>query len=63
MSKVDGEMSQTSDQSSDSNVVSAMMRNLKFRLPLVLIVGSYSPTLGLVLPPRGGLDDHDRSAG
>ena len=48
MSKVDGEMSQTSDQSSDSNVVSAMMRNLKFRLPLVLIVGSCSPS-----PPLG----------
>ena len=39
MSRVDGEMTQTSDQSGENVVVKAVTQNQKQKLPLVLIVG------------------------
>lgn len=42
MSRVDGEMAQTSDQTSESTVVKALTRNLSQKVPTILIVGKYS---------------------
>ena len=42
MTRVDGEFSQTADQSSDSSVVQSMTRNMEQDVPLVLILGKFS---------------------
>ena len=42
MTRVDGEFSQTADQTSDSSVVQSMTRNKEQDVPLVLILGKYS---------------------
>ncbi|KAI9756288.1 MAG: hypothetical protein M1815_003872 [Lichina confinis] len=58
MTRVDGEFSQTADQTSDSSVVQSMTRNKEQDVPLVLILGSENPKSPTRLPHRYCVMDH-----
>ncbi|KAI9884066.1 MAG: hypothetical protein M1823_004156 [Watsoniomyces obsoletus] len=58
MAKVDGEMSQVADQTSDSSVVTAMMHNMKDEVPLVLILGRDNPKAPARISHRYGVLGH-----
>ncbi|KAI9788744.1 MAG: hypothetical protein M1816_006601 [Peltula sp. TS41687] len=52
MSRVNGEMTQTSDQTSESTVVQSLLANLEQKVPVVLIVGSGNQFCPTVIPHR-----------
>ncbi|KAI9811317.1 MAG: hypothetical protein M1826_003206 [Phylliscum demangeonii] len=58
MTKVDGEMSQTADQSSDHAVVQALQRCMKQKLAVVLILGNGNPKCPSAIPARYCVMDH-----
>lgn len=49
MSRVDGEMTQIADQSSDSALIQSVSNNQAERIPVVLIVGEFEAWRAVIL--------------